>query len=228
MVLYAIGDTHLSLGSNKPMDVFGGGWEGYVEKLSLGFSGLTDEDTVVLCGDLSWAMSLEESTADFAFLNELPGEKWILKGNHDYWWNTASKMNAFFASNGFHKLHILHNNCALYGEIALCGTRGWFYEENGTPQAEKVFRRELIRLEASLKAAGDREKLCFLHYPPRYQGYECTEIIDMLESYRVSACYYGHLHGPSHRLARNGRFGTVDYHLVAADYIGFAPKKIMD
>lgn len=228
MALYAIGDTHLSLGSDKPMDVFGGGWEGYVDKLRDGFSALREDDVIVICGDVSWAMSLEQGRADFAFLNELPGEKWLLKGNHDYWWSTASKMNGFFARNGFDRLHILHNNCACYGDIALCGTRGWFHEENGAPQAEKVFRRELIRLEASLKAAGAREKLCFLHYPPRYQGYVCEEILELLERYQVRACYYGHLHGPSHRLARNGPYGTVDYHLVAADYIGFRPKKILD
>ena len=168
MALYAIGDTHLSLNSDKPMDVFGGGWEGYVDKLREGFARVEDTDTVVLCGDLSWGMSLEEARDDFAFLNsDLPGEKWLLKGNHDYWWTTASKMNSFFQANGFTRLHILHNNCAYYGETALCGTRGWFFEENGAPQWEKVFKRELIRLEASLKAAGEREKLCFLHY---FQG----------------------------------------------------------
>ncbi len=229
MALYAIGDTHLSLGSDKPMDVFGGGWEGYVDKLREGFAPVNADDTVVLCGDLSWGMSLEEARDDFAFLNsELPGEKWLLKGNHDYWWNTAAKMNAFFQANGFERLHILHNNCAYYAEIALCGTRGWFFEENGGPQTEKVFKRELIRLEASLKAAGEREKLCFLHYPPLYRGYRCQEIIDLLERYEVSACYYGHLHGPSHRLAIEGVRGGVDYHLVSADFVGFRPKKILD
>lgn len=228
MALYAIGDTHLSLSVNKPMDVFGGGWEGYIEKLREGFSEVREEDTVVLCGDLSWGMSLEDALCDFSFLNELPGQKWLLKGNHDYWWNTASKMKSFFEENGFNKLHILHNNCAFYGDVALCGTRGWFFEENAAPQSEKVFRREMMRLEASLKAAGDSEKLCFLHYPPRYQGYLCQEIIDLLEKYQVKACYYGHLHGPSHRLAREGIYENVDYHLVAADYIGFKPKKILD
>lgn len=228
MALYAIGDTHLSLAADKPMDVFGGGWEGYVEKLREGFAEVEEEDSVVLCGDVSWGMSLEEAAQDFAFLNDLPGQKWILKGNHDYWWNTASKMNAFFAARGFDKLHILHNNCALYGETALCGTRGWFFEENAAPQSEKVFNREVMRLEASLKAAGGHEKLCFLHYPPRYQGYQCQEIIDLMERYQVKACYYGHLHGPSHRLAREGIYGSIEYHLVAADYIGFRPKKILD
>ena len=229
MALYAIGDTHLSLRSDKPMDVFGGGWEGYVDKLREGFAPVEDSDTVVLCGDLSWGMSLEEARDDFAFLNsELPGEKWLLKGNHDYWWTTASKMNAFFAANGFTRLHILHNNCALYGDTALCGTRGWFFEENGTPHWEKVFNRELIRLEASLKAAGEREKICFLHYPPLYRGYRCQEIIDLLERYQVRVCCYGHLHGASHRLAIEGVQGNVDYRLGSADFVGFRPKKILD
>lgn len=229
MALYAIGDTHLSLNSNKSMEVFGVGWENYVERLREGFSCINDDDTVVLCGDLSWGMSLQEAAKDFAFLNhELPGEKWILKGNHDYWWATASKMNAFFQEQGLNRLHVLHNNCALYGETALCGTRGWFYEENGGPHWEKVFNRELIRLEASLKAAGEREKLCFLHYPPLYKGYRCQEIIDLMTRYGVKACYYGHLHGPSHRLAVQGIQEEIDYQLVSADFIGFKPKKILE
>ena len=223
MALYAIGDTHLSLASDKPMDVFGGGWEGYVDKLREGFAQVEDGDTVVLCGDLSWAMGLEEGREDFAFLDSLPGRKLMLKGNHDYWWNTAAKMNRFFQENGFASLNILHNNCYEYGAYALCGTRGWFYEETGD---QKVFRRELIRLEASLKAAGERPKLCFLHYPPCYQGYVCREIIELLERYGVERCFYGHLHGGNHRLAVEGRYGQVDYHLVAADYLGFRPQKI--
>ena len=229
MALYAIGDTHLSLNSNKSMEVFGVGWENYVERLKEGFSEVRENDTVVLCGDLSWGMSLQEAEKDFAFLDhELPGEKWILKGNHDYWWGTANKMNSFFQEKGFTRLHILHNNCALYGEVALCGTRGWFFEENGSPHWEKVFNRELIRLEASLKAAGEREKICFLHYPPLYKGYRCEEIIELMTRYGVKACYYGHLHGPSHRLAIQGEQGESNYQLVAADFIGFKPKKILE
>lgn len=226
MALYAIGDTHLSLGGSKPMDVFGGRWTGYVDKLREGFSAVGPEDTVVVCGDVSWGMSLEEAAPDFAFLDALPGgRKLLLKGNHDYWWTTASKMKAFFQEKGFATLEILHNNCHLYGDTALCGTRGWFYEEAGD---QKVFKRELIRLEASLKAAGERPKLCFLHYPPLYQGYRCPEIIALLEQYGVERCYYGHLHGGSHRLAVEGRQGGVAYYLVSADYVGFRPQKICE
>lgn len=227
MALYAIGDTHLSFGADKPMDVFGGNWSGYVDKLRAGFASVTEEDTTVLCGDLSWGISLEEAEEDFAFLHrELPGRKIILKGNHDYWWNTAAKMNRFFAEKGFDSFQILHNNCCEYGEYALCGTRGWFYEEDQGGHNEKVFLREVIRLETSLKAAGDRKKLCFLHYPPLYQGYRCPEILDLLERYGVEQCFYGHLHGGSHRLAIEGRQGSVDYHLISADYIQFQPRKI--
>lgn len=229
MALFAIGDTHLSLGTpDKSMEVFGAGWADYVDRLREGFSQVRENDTVVLCGDLSWGMNLEEARADFAFLDSLPGEKWLVKGNHDYWWNTAAKMNAFFTANGFTKLHILHNNCAYYGDTALCGTRGWFFEENGAPQWEKVFNRELIRLEASLKAAGEADKLCFLHYPPLYKGYRCEEIVALLERYGVKTCCYGHLHGPSHRLAVEGDQNGVDYRLVSADFVGFQPKKILD
>ncbi len=228
MALYAIGDTHLSFGSDKPMDVFGGGWTGYVEKLRQGFSEVGAQDTVVLCGDLSWGMSLEQAREDFAFLDALPGKKLLMKGNHDYWWTTAAKMNQFFQANGFSSLRLLHNNCHFYGDVALCGTRGWFYEEDRGQHSAKIFNRELIRLEASLKAGGEREKYCFLHYPPLYQGYRCQEILDLLERYGVTRCFYGHLHGGSHRLAVTGRQGKVEYQLIAADYLGFRPLKLLD
>lgn len=228
MALYAIGDTHLSLSSDKPMDVFGGGWTGYVDKLREGFSRVGAEDTVVICGDVSWGMSLEEAKADFAFLDALPGKrKLLLKGNHDYWWTTAAKMNRFFQENGFSTLEILHNNCAVYEDIALCGTRGWFYEEDRGEHSAKIFNRELMRLETSLKAGGEREKICFLHYPPIYQGYRCQEIIDLLKRYEVKLCCYAHLHGPSHRFAVNGQRDGVDFRLIAADYVGFQPVELI-
>ena len=163
---------------------------------------LTEDDVTVLCGDLSWGMSLEESLEDFRFIDALPGKKYLLKGNHDYWWNTAAKMERFFAENGLTTMEILHNNCRFYGDTALCGTRGWFYElDNQGTHNEKVLLREIGRLETSLKAAGDHEKLCFLHYPPLYQGYQCPEILRLLREYGVKVCCYGHLHGASHRRA---------------------------
>ena len=223
-----MGDTHLSLGSNKPMDIFGGAWDGFMEKLTQGLSVLQPEDTLLIAGDVSWGMSLEESEADFAYLNAFPGTKILMKGNHDYWWTTASKMKRFFEENGFSTLDILHNNCRLYGDTALCGTRGWFYEEEKPGQSQKVFNRELMRLETSLKAAGEAEKLCFLHYPPFYTGYRCEPILELLERYQVRACYYGHLHAASHRLALQGRHGRVEYHMISADYLKFRPEKILE
>ena len=223
-MLYAIGDLHLSLGTDKPMDVFGSRWVGYVEKLRRGLSIIGPEDTTVLLGDLSWAMDLPGAREDFAFIAAIPGRKIILKGNHDYWWTTATKFYKFCAENGFSDLWVLNNNCYFYGDLALCGTRGWFFEEEkeGTHD-EKIFKRELIRLETSLKAAGDAEKICFLHYPPVYRGYLCRPILDLLHQYGVRACYYGHLHSESHRLAVTGDFEGIDFRLAAADYTDFFP-----
>ena len=228
MALYAIGDLHLSLSSNKPMEIFGDGWRDYVARIREGFSVLTEDDVTVLCGDLSWGMSLEQAREDFAFLDALPGRKILLKGNHDYWWTTAAKMERFFAENGFSTLEILHNNCRLYGGVALCGTRGWFYEEDREGHGAKIFNRELIRLEASLKAAGEKPIFCFLHYPPLYQGYQCPEILRLLREYGVKVCCYGHLHGASHRRALQGDRGGTAFYMVSGDYLGFHPKKICD
>ena len=169
MSLYAIGDLHLSLSADKPMNVFG--WTDHVRRLEDAFSRLGDGDLTVLCGDTSWGIDFQESLADFQFIDRLPGRKLILKGNHDYWWGTASKMKRFFQDNGITTIDILHNNCYEYGGYALCGTRGWFYEEEQTGHNEKVLNREVGRLEASLKAAGDRPVLAFLHYPPLHTGY---------------------------------------------------------
>ena len=229
MALYTIGDLHLSLNSDKSMDVFGPGWADYVARIREGFSTLTEADTTVLCGDLSWGMSLEESLEDLKFINALPGRKILLKGNHDYWWNTARKMENFFKENGLDSLEILHNNCKYYGDIALCGTRGWFYEldSEGTHNG-KMMAREVGRLEASLQAAGEAEKLCFLHYPPLYTGYRCPEILALLQKYGVKRCFYGHLHGASHKRRIEGDCGGTDFALVAADYLGFKPLKICD
>ena len=224
MALYAIGDLHLCLGAPKPMDIFGGAWVGYMDKLKEGMSVITGEDTLVLLGDLSWSLDLENAKADFAWINEIPGRKIILKGNHDYWWSTAAKFDKFCKENGFENMHILNNNCFDCGDWAICGTRGWFFEEERSGQHdEKVFKRELIRLEASLKAAGEKPKMVFLHYPPRYKGYECKEILDLLQKYEVRRCFYGHLHGGSHKLAMEGQWDGVEFRLVAADYINFKP-----
>ncbi len=228
MALYAIGDLHLCLGVPKPMDIFGGAWVGYMNKLKEGLSVIKEEDTLVLMGDLSWALDLEEAKADFSWLSEIPGRKIILKGNHDYWWSTIKKFDGFCAQNGFGNFHILHNNHFVYDGIAICGTRGWFFEEDRSgAHDEKVFRRELLRLEASLQSAGELPKMVFLHYPPRYKGYECPEILELLKKYEVRNCFYGHLHGASHGLAMEGVWDGVSFKLLSADKLNFAPCRIL-
>ena len=229
MALYAIGDLHLCLGVSKPMDIFGGNWVGYMDKLTEGMSKITPDDTTVLLGDLSWALDLAGAKADFSWIDQIPGRKIIIKGNHDYWWSTASKFYKFCQEHGFSDQLILNNNRYEYGEWALCGTRGWFFDEDVSGQHdEKVFRRELLRLETSLKSAGDRPKMVFLHYPPRYKGYECPEILELLQKYEVRRCFYGHLHGPSHKLAMEGLWDGVEYRLVAADFLNFMPFTVLD
>ena len=228
MALYAIGDLHLCLGASKPMDVFGGAWVGYMDKLQQGLSVITEEDTTVLLGDLSWALDLDGARADFSWIDQIPGRKIILKGNHDYWWSTAAKFYKFCQENSYSNQFILNNNHYEYNGLAICGTRGWFFEEDRSGEHdEKVFKRELLRLESSLISAGELPKIVFLHYPPLYRGYECSEILNLLEKYQVRSCFYGHLHGPSHGLAMEGMWNGIDFRLVAADYINFQPYKVL-
>lgn len=229
MALYAIGDFHLALGMDKPMDVFGEKWANHEAKLKSAFSALTDDDVTVLCGDLSWAMSMESAREDFLFVNSLPGKKLIIKGNHDYWWSTAAKAERFFAENGIDSIGIIHNNFFSYGDYALCGTRGWFFEEEKDGEHDKkIMRREIMRLEASLNAAGDREKLVFLHYPPVFLNYECPEILELLKKHNVRLCCYGHIHGKACRCAFNGWKNGTEYRLVSADFVNFTPVRLAD
>ena len=229
MALYAIGDPHLSLGADKPMDVFGGRWENYVEKLKCGFSALGDDDICVLCGDISWGMDINAASEDFRFISKLPSKKIILKGNHDYWWTTASKMKNHLALLGIGNIEVMHNNCFFYGETAICGTRGWFFEEEtGSEHDKKIMRRELGRLETSLKMAGESEKLVFLHYPPLYRDYVCHDILEILRTYGVKKCFYGHIHGIGRRHAFEGLHDGIDYRLVSADHLNFKPLRILE
>ena len=224
MALYVIGDLHLCLSAPKPMDVFGGNWVGYMGKLKQSISKITENDTTVLLGDLSWSLSLEDAVADFSWIDQIPGKKIIVKGNHDYWWSTSTKFYRFCEQNEFTNQFILNNNHYEYEGWAICGTRGWFFEEDRSGEHdEKVFKRELLRLEASLQAAGDLPKIVFLHYPPVYKGYTCKEILELLEKYQVRYCFYGHLHGASHGLAIEGLWNGVEYKLVSADRLNFDP-----
>ena len=210
------------------MEVFGDAWKDYVSRLEASLSCLTEEDTIILAGDTSWGMSLQEAEADFRFLDRFPGRKLLLKGNHDYWWTTVSKMKRFLEEREIRSLDFLHNNAFTYGDYALCGTRGWFLEEDQRPHNAKVLAREVGRLEASLKAAEGKPILCFLHYPPLYQGYQCPGILNMLRNYSVEQCFYGHLHGPTIRRRLDGMLGDTAFSLISADFLGFIPKKICE
>lgn len=226
MAIYTIGDLHLSLGCEKPMDIFPG-WQGYMEKLERHWNTLVrPEDTVVLAGDTSWAMKLEDTVADFSFLQRLPGQKLLLKGNHDYWWTTVKKMERFLQENGFDSLHILHNNSILVEGLAVCGTRSWMFDV-GEAHDEKVMNRELGRLRASLDAAQEgAERVAFLHYPPVYPNANAQQVIDLLKEYNVKRCFYGHLHGNAIRFAVQGMVDGIEYRLITADALAFCPYKI--
>ena len=225
MSLFAIADLHLSLGVDKPMDVFPG-WAGYVEKLEKNWrENVRPEDTVVVAGDISWGLDISEAKEDFAFLDQLPGTKILLKGNHDLWFSTKTKVEKFFAENGFSTLKILFNNAYEYGDRAICGTRGWLND----PIEKKVLLRECGRLRMSLEEGKKfgKEPLVFLHYPPVFGGGECYEILDVLLEYGIRQVYYGHIHGYSSGYAINGIRNGIDFRLISCDFVQFNPVKIM-
>ena len=222
--LFAIADLHLPLGADKPMDIFSG-WDHYVERLEKNWKNLVwDRDTIVLPGDISWALKLEEALPDFAFLHALPGKKLILKGNHDLWWCTMAKMRRFLLENGFTDLDFIHNNAVVVGEVAVCGTRGWFFDDADAGD-RKVLLREAGRLDASITAAKatGKEPVAFLHYPPVCGGKVCREIFDVVQRHGISRVYYGHIHGAAIRQAFEGEFEGVQLRLISADKLGFMP-----
>lgn len=227
MSIYAIADTHLSFGTDKPMDIFGG-WSDYVYRLEKNWRALvTENDTVVIPGDISWAMSLCEAEKDFAFLHSLPGRKLIMKGNHDYWWNTKKKMDAFIEEKGFTSISILHNNAYRVGDYTLCGSRGWFYDAQ-TGNDKKVILREAGRLEMSL-SEGEKlggEIIAFLHYPPVMGEEKCEEIMAVLKKYNIKRCYFGHLHGNFSFFRNNETVDGIKFSLISADFLEFCPKLV--
>ena len=207
------------------MDIFGG-WQDYTQRLEANWRSLiSDEDTVVIPGDISWAMSLEGAEKDFRFIHNLPGKKIILKGNHDYWWNTKKKMDAWLENKGFDTISILHNNAFKVGDCVLCGTRGWFYDAEKSADM-KVLLREASRLERSIeegKKLGD-ELIVFLHYPPVMQSQRCNEIFDVLKKHNIKRCFYGHLHGESTRHSVNETVDGIKFSLISADFLSFCPQ----
>jgi predicted phosphohydrolase len=240
MALFVIGDSHLSLSTEKPMDVFGSRWTGYVEKFKKGWeSRVGPEDTVVLAGDISWAMTTEEAKADFDFIEALPGQKIILKGNHDYWWQTMAKLDAFLAANEYKTIRFLHNNVYETEDFILCGSRGWYTDDKNAPRgadAAKIVAREAQRIAMSLNAGvklqeaarengKEKEILAFLHFPPIFKGYLCDEII--LELYRkgVERCYFGHIH-THYRSISVKEYEGIPLELISSDHLNFLPQLV--
>ena len=231
MALYAIADLHLPLGIDKPMNIFGKSWENYVSRLEENWQKtVSEEDTVVLAGDFSWATYLEESKKDFEFLNKLNGKKIMLKGNHDYWWGTLNKLKEFLKDNGFFDIEFLQNNSFLYKDISICGSRGWTLPQlKGSDEDLKIYARELLRLEMSLKSAENPEKIfVFTHFPPVMRDLCENEFTELFKKYNVKKAIYGHIHSSGIKNAFEGDFNGTDYSLVSADYRQFVPVKIAD
>lgn len=226
MRLFAISDLHLSFSTDKKMDVFAG-WANYTARLFENWQKVVGkDDTVVIAGDVSWGISLEEALEDFRFLDSLNGKKIILKGNHDYWWSTASKIKSFLIENDLQTINLLHNNCFTDGKFAVCGTRGWVYDGRSENDI-KVISRECGRLEKSLDDAASSgcKPIVFLHYPPVYGDYVCDEIITVLKRYGIKKLYYGHIHGSGSFNAPQ-KFEGIAFKLLSADSLRFTPAMI--
>ena len=241
MAVYVISDLHLSTNrkTNKSMEVFGARWKNYMARIEQNWRRLVEPtDTVIVPGDISWAMTLEEATEDFAYLDALPGNKIISKGNHDYWWATQAKTHAFFEKNGYHTIRLLHNNAFAVEDFIICGSRGWFSDENigNIPQGtdyRKIVSREAIRLRLSLCEAVKldeengtvREKLVFLHFPPVFREFCCEEILAVLRDFGIRRCFYGHIHGV-YDIPGTFTHEDIEFTMVSADYLDFIPLHI--
>ena len=240
MSVYVIADLHLSTleSTNKSMEVFGRRWQNYITRLKNAWSHLVEEDdTVIIPGDVSWALSLEESLSDMRFIDALPGKKILGKGNHDFWWSTMAKHKAFFEKNDIKSISFLFNNAYAVEDIIVAGTRGWYQDEDCTnipsgTDYEKLIRRECQRLRTSLSEAAklkesnpDAEIVAFFHFPPYYNGKGCTEFIDALKEYGVRRAYYGHIHG-DYTVPHTVNHEGIDFTLISADYLEFVPKNI--
>lgn len=234
MSIYVIADLHLSFTQNKPMNIFGDNWTNHEEKIKQNWlEKVKPDDTVILPGDFSWATYLEDTKLDFEYLNNLPGKKILLKGNHDYWWTTLTSMRKFISDNNFENIDFLYNNSYLVEDKIIVGTRGWALQD--TEESRKMINRENERLKLSLKNAienfgEDKEIIVFMHYPPLSSKNLLNnlhlEFYKTMKQYDVKRCYYGHLHGNSHMDAIEGEIGGIDFNLVSADYLDFKVQKI--
>ena len=237
MAIYIIGDLHLSFSEDKPMDIFGPNWEGHTNKIKEDWlKKVKPEDTVILAGDFSWATYLEEAKKDFEFLNTLPGRKILLKGNHDYWWTTVTAMKRFLEEQKIENVDFLFNNSFEIEDKIFVGTRGWTFTDS--ENSKKMIAREVARLELSIKSAieqygEEKEIIAIMHYPPLSNSYKKNEytydskFLDLLKQYNVKTCYYGHLHGTSHKEAIEGNIEGIEFKLISSDYLDFKLYKIL-
>ena len=227
MAIYAISDLHLSKAvPNKSMEFFGKDWENYEQRLDENWrKTVKEDDTVLIPGDISWALDLNAAYEDFAYINSLPGNKIIIKGNHDYYFSTLTKVNKFLKDNNFNKIKILNNNSFFVEGINICGFRGWGNTEDDKVDDHKVFLRELVRLELSLCSIPEENKqgdiLVMTHFPPFKH-----EIQMLFKKYNVKKCIYGHLHGEGHYMVREGDIDGVEYKMVSGDYTQFELVKL--
>lgn len=234
MSIFTIGDLHLSFKENKPMNIFGENWDNHEEKIAKDWkSKVKDNDLVILPGDFSWAMYLKDSDEDFRYLNKLPGKKLLLKGNHDYWWTTITKMRDFIEENKFKNIDFIYNNSYEFENTIIVGTRGWSQSED--TEDIRLFKREALRLELSIKEGiakyGDDKKIiAFTHYPPinrsSIEKNELNEILKVLKKYDICTCYYGHLHSNSILEAVEGEHFGINFKLVSADALDFKLLKV--
>ena len=234
MSIYSIADLHLSTSVAKPMDIFGYRWQGYTEKIKKRWCALVGEDdTVVVPGDISWAMSLGDALSDFRFIDDLPGKKILGKGNHDFWWTTVTKMRSYLSENGIGSIEFLYNNAFLVEDYVICGSRGWYVEErlqNTSDEVDykKIVLREAARLELSLTEAARLSEngrfpiLCYFHFPPVFNSFVCREIVDVLHAFGVKHSYFGHIHG-NYTIPRTIDFEGISFTMIAADYLNFVP-----
>lgn len=238
MSLFVIADLHLSTlaSTDKSMEIFGRAWADYLRRIENNWRHLvTEEDTVVIPGDVSWALSLEESESDFRFLDSLPGKKIIGKGNHDFWWCTMRKHSQFFEKIKVESISFLFNNAHEVEDFIIAGTRGWYNDEDATNAPDnadfiKLTNREALRLEASLKEASalkekapEKEIIAFMHFPPFWNGRASDSLIDILKKYGVKRVYYGHIHG-NYTVSPVFEYDGIEMHIISADYLKFTPK----
>ena len=229
MAIYTIGDLHLSFANPKPMNIFGNNWDNHEEKVKKDWlSKVKPEDTVIHAGDFSWAIYLEETIKDFEYLNSLPGRKIMLKGNHEYWWTTVTKMKKFLNEHNFQNIDFLQNNSIEIEDKIICGTRGWSLINENTETDRKIINREALRLELSIKDGINKGKeiIVFMHYPPAVKQNINTEFMKILQKYNVKRCYYAHLHGKAIEDAVEGNVQGIELKLVSADSLDFKLLKI--